>query len=173
MRCTEKQLRIKREYRLTHPIEQARNNKKFTDGNRPQTAARLRRYRKSPEGRIATRKTDARRRVRLKIDVLTKYGGGKCECVRCGFSDVRALSLDHIYGNGNEHRRRETFKGGVDFYRALKQAGYPSGYQTLCMNCQFIKRVENKELSYRGTIEEHGPVVPIRIDWAKLQPQLL
>lgn len=81
-------------------------------------------------------------RMEARREVLTHYGNGKHACVGCGFSDDRALSLDHIDGGG----RKET-KGGVSFYCHLRNNNYPEGYQTLCMNCQFIKRVEKKEYS--------------------------
>lgn len=76
-----------------------------------------------------------------KIKVLTHYGNDTCACVRCGVEDIRVLSLDHIYNNGYEERRR-TGWSGHEFYRQLIIAGFPEGYQTLCMNCQWIKRYE-------------------------------
>ena len=79
-------------------------------------------------------------RWETKIEVLTHYGGGKCACILCGFSNVKALSIDHIDGNGRGHRRQVGIRGGFHFYRWLKRNGYPDGYQTLCMNCQFVKR---------------------------------
>jgi len=80
---------------------------------------------------------------KLKTEVLTHYGGGKLACVKCGFLDFRALSLDHIHGGGREERGNSS----QGFFLRLKREGYPEGYQTLCMNCQFIKRYENNELS--------------------------
>ena len=80
----------------------------------------------------------------LKIEVLTHYGGGKCSCVKCGFSDVRALSIDHIAGGGNRQRKGK-LRTSTAFYGWLKSEGYLIGYQTLCMNCQFVKRFENDE----------------------------
>jgi hypothetical protein len=82
---------------------------------------------------------------RLKEDVLTHYGRGKLACVKCGFSDIRALSIDHINGGGNKERKKLKI-GGRPFYSYLKASNYPEGYQTLCMNCQWIKRVENNEI---------------------------
>ena len=73
----------------------------------------------------------------LRLRVLGYYGGGKLACAQCGFDDERALSIDHINNNGAEHRREI---GRVSIYRWLKARNYPDGYQTLCMNCQFIKR---------------------------------
>jgi len=88
-------------------------------------------------------KRNARKREReriLKLDVLTHYGNGKCACVVCGFQDIRALSIDHIAGGGNKFRRQANKKGGYNFYKWLIDHSLPPGYQTLCMNCQWIKR---------------------------------
>ena len=79
--------------------------------------------------------------VKARDEALTHYGKGKLACVRCGYTDVRALSIDHIDGRGHEHRK--LIKGYIG--RWLKKNNYPEGYQTLCMNCQWIKKHENKE----------------------------
>lgn len=81
-------------------------------------------------------------KLNQKIDVLTYYGGGKLACVKCGFDNIHALSIDHINGGGGQHRNRLSHN---NFYRWLQREGYPTGYQTLCMNCQFIKRFEGRE----------------------------
>lgn len=79
---------------------------------------------------------------KVKVEVLTHYGSGKCSCFKCGFSDIRALTLDHVNG-----RKESSDKHGQRLYRRLKGDGYPEGYMTLCMNCQFIKKVENREIN--------------------------
>lgn len=86
---------------------------------------------------------------RRKLDVLTHYGNGKCACVQCGFDNIVALTIDHMENNG----RKERLMLGVlnrptQFYRWLKRNNYPSGYQTLCMNCQWVKRAEFYERNY-------------------------
>lgn len=78
---------------------------------------------------------------KTRIEVL-KYYSPELSCVRCGFSDLAALSIDHINGNGNKHREEIH---NANIYRWLKNNDYPEGFQILCMNCQFIKRHENKE----------------------------
>ena len=83
---------------------------------------------------------------KLKIEVLAHYSGGALVCVRCGFDDLRALSLDHIDGNGRKDRADPKYNASK-FYISLRRMDYPEGFQTLCMNCQYIKRVENNELS--------------------------
>ena len=90
-----------------------------------------------------------RYRKNLKKRVLSYYGGGKLACIKCGFSDIRALSIDHINGNGCKHRKK-LLTSGKTFYRWLEKQDYPKGYQTLCMNCQFIKREENRECCQPG-----------------------
>ena len=84
-------------------------------------------------------------RAQLKLKILTHYGDGKCACVLCGFDDIRALSIDHINGNGTQHRKAEGISGGRQFYVWLKKNSLPEGYQTLCMNCQYIERSQEKE----------------------------
>lgn len=79
-----------------------------------------------------------------KVEILTHYSNGEPVCVKCGFSDIRALSIDHILGGGGYHRKSNTIIG-TNFYRWLKLNNYPEGYQVLCMNCQFIKRYNNME----------------------------
>lgn len=92
-------------------------------------------------------KGTARKRWReLKVEVLTHYGGGRLVCTHCGCIDIRVLSIDHIEGGGLQHRNTIKVHSGSGFYSWLRKVGFPEGYQTLCMNCQFIKRAENKEI---------------------------
>ena len=94
---------------------------------------------RSPKRKKARKLTYKQRYyLKYKIQVLTYYGGGKLACVHCGFSDIRALSIDHIAGEGHRDRR------GNLYCRLIRQ-NFPPGYQTLCMNCQLIKRFENNE----------------------------
>lgn len=73
---------------------------------------------------------------RLKDTVFEKYGN---ICSACGFSDIRALTLDHVLNNGAEERKSIGERG---VYRRSLDDQYTEEYQILCMNCQFIKRVE-------------------------------
>ncbi len=82
-------------------------------------------------------------------------------CQRCGFSDIRALSIDHIAGGGLAHARQlghKNMRGGTNLYRWIRDNGFPTGFQVLCMNCQFIKRHENNECTGAGRIKEYIPV---------------
>lgn len=77
-----------------------------------------------------------------KEKVFLHYGKGEIECAMCGFSDARALTIDHVEGGGNKHRKEV---GSNYVYRWIVKNNFPSGFQILCMNCQFIKIVENDE----------------------------
>lgn len=61
-------------------------------------------------------------------------------------SDIRCLTIDHINGGGTKEREKNKIPSGQAFYTWLKKNGYPDGYQVLCMNCQFIKRITSGEL---------------------------
>ena len=77
---------------------------------------------------------------KIKMEVLSHYSEGRFTCVRCGFNDLRALSIDHINGGGNKHRKEEGY--GSNFYGWLIKNKFPDGFRTLCMNCQWITRQE-------------------------------
>ncbi len=85
-----------------------------------------------------------------KGEVLTHYGNGKCACVVCGYENVKALSVDHINGKtANEPTDKKL--NGIGMYLWLIREIFPQGYQTLCMNCQFIKREDKREFANQYT----------------------
>ena len=108
--------------------------------------------RKTPEERAATRRATANRwraanaekvreaakrdRDALRLAVLTHYSTGETpECACCREDTLVFLTLDHVDGGGAEARRKANSRGGTDYYRRLRRAGYPSGYRVLCWNC--------------------------------------
>ena len=72
------------------------------------------------------------------------------KCCKCGFSDKRALQIDHIYGGGRVHMLSVGF-GGRSYYKSiLEDPDLEAKFQILCANCNWIKRYENKEVLLRG-----------------------
>jgi len=70
--------------------------------------------------------------------IIFGHYGSKCAC--CGEDIAEFLTIDHIDGNGNKHRRSLN-KRGFGFYRWLINQGLPSGYQILCWNCNCAKSI--------------------------------
>lgn len=68
----------------------------------------------------------------LKVEVMDAYGG-KCAC--CGESTLEFLTIDHVNGDGHEHRK--SVGKGKNIYRDIKRQGFPQDgrYQVLCFNC--------------------------------------
>jgi hypothetical protein len=82
-------------------------------------------------------------RTDWRIKVIGHLGG---KCVICGFSDIRALQIDHVSGGGRVDRKGLT----TGFYKKVVED--KSGkYQLLCANCNAIKRIINHEFK-KGTI---------------------
>ena len=126
----------------------------------------------NPEGRRRIRKKHSRTPAahaaarlvdyKAKIETLRAYSpNGEIQCRWCGFDDIRALHLDHIENNGAADRAARTGKprrAGVNFYRILRRAGFPPGYQVLCANCNLVKHHEWQ----RGEIEKRWSDKPVR-----------
>ena len=82
-------------------------------------------------------------RDKRKKDAFKAYGGYICRC--CGETTPLFLTIDHINNNGADHRReigrgrKSNASGPV--YAWLRKNNYPEGFQVLCMNCNFGKRM--------------------------------
>lgn len=112
-------------------------------------AANMRRYRAENPEKYANQSRAAKRKLREKI--LSAFGG---VCAICGFSDERALTLDHVLNNGAEERKKLGERGV--YYRALKPE-HRHEYRMLCMNCQFIARHEvGRQNQHRLWQHSHG-----------------
>jgi len=73
---------------------------------------------------------------KLRQLVLDNYGR-VCAC--CGEVTEQFLSIDHMNNDGAVHRKLIKGLNGGSIYFWLKREGFPSGFQTLCYNCNFAK----------------------------------
>ncbi len=84
--------------------------------------------------------------------ILAFFGG---VCVRCGFSDSRALQMDHINGDGWKERKHQGGRSQSLNQRYRFIVDDPDAararYQLLCANCNSIKRIENREYANATT----------------------
>lgn len=88
------------------------------------------------ECRECRRKISCARRLQFKIAVMTHYSGGSPpHCACCRESAIEFLTIDHVNGGGNAHRREAKLNGGYATHLWLKKNGYPAGFRVLCMNC--------------------------------------
>lgn len=91
--------------------------------NREWKAANELRYRSQQRAYTAAKRAERRALV------LSHYGG---DCACCGESEPLFLTIDHIEGNGNAHRREI---GRTDMWIWLHANDFPEGFQILCFNC--------------------------------------
>jgi hypothetical protein len=68
--------------------------------------------------------------------VLSHYSGGSMRCACCGEDEIEFLGIDHIHGDGAQHRR-EVRPSAI--YRWLIKHKFPPGIQVLCHNCNLSK----------------------------------
>lgn len=117
--------------------------------NRINSRERMRHRRSDPiQRKMLLDKTTEFKRA-LRYEVLSHYSGEQPKCVICGFSDLRALCLDHINNDGAAHRKKlckqlanaPRGSGSYAVYRDVKKNNYPPQYQVLCHNCNTIKQV--------------------------------
>jgi len=103
--------------------------------SKAKSLARMRRYQRE---RPAYFRDAARESAqRLRQEVLDHYGHA-CTC--CGQLGDLFLSIDHVDNDGAAHRKQ--LGGGTGYvYRALRRLGYPTGFQTLCHNCNHAKHL--------------------------------
>ena len=105
------------------------------------------------ESKQRTWRREWRRRIAWKYREQALQALGSA-CVRCGFTDPRALQIDHKEGNGMAHRRALTkgkrYSGDAQTRLHKDVLANLSRFQLLCANCNWIKRHENAE-------DGHGP----------------
>lgn len=91
--------------------------------------------------RQAVNAGNLKRRNEVRDAVYKAYGGYRCAC--CGETERAFLSIDHVNNDGSVHRRQNNLKTGEQMYRWLIRNKFPSGFQILCMNCNWGKRSNN------------------------------
>ncbi len=132
--CIAKSTRARREadpdaFRLP---ERARQRRYYAaDPEKFRAEMRRRRHEDPERARAIQRRSDAR----VRQAVFDRYGW-TCAC--CGATEN--LTIDHINGDGKEHRAADGLgKGSHKFYRWLVANNFPEGFQTLCGVCNRSK----------------------------------
>ena len=76
----------------------------------------------------------------IKHEVFMHYGGYTCKC--CGEKEKEFLTIDHIDGGGNQHRKAMGGRGTY-IYNWIRKNDFPSMFQVLCYNCNLAKARNN------------------------------
>lgn len=122
---------VKSEFHQRKCKDAKRYRRKYSE--RMRTNAKARYYRR----RIPFMDKVKERRSRIKEEVYDQYGHF-CAC--CGESNKAFLSIDHIFGGGTAHRKKNYW-----VYEDIKKHGFPKDlYQILCMNCNWGKRFRSE-----------------------------
>ena len=127
------------------------DRRKHYQENKDKINAKRREHRKNPEvnkrlneqnlkwrhdnierAREITNRAKKKYDEKCKEEVFNHYGN-KCAC--CGESNPAFLTIDHIDGGGTQHRKKIKEKITVWLYKN----NFPTGYQTLCFNCNWGK----------------------------------
>ena len=88
------------------------------------------------KGKDYRKEVNRKSRDKLRREVLSAYSEDPPLCACCGEEHIEFLQLDHINGDGRQHRAG--FKGS-EFYVGLRKQGFPKdlGLRVLCSNCNF------------------------------------
>ena len=73
----------------------------------------------------------------LKQLVISHYGG---RCAICGETHLSFLCIDHINNDG--FKCKENARFGTGLYCSIIREGFPSGYQVLCWNHNWLKHLD-------------------------------
>lgn len=107
-------------------------------------------------------KKQQERFLRKKILVMSHYSP-KLTCLCCGENELKFLSIDHINNDGAKHKKEnKNLKGGNPMYYWIIKNNFPEGFQVLCMNCNFGKRMNGGICPHKSK-ELHK--IPITLEW--------
>lgn len=106
----------------------------------------------APRCRLCANTKTKALRLKQRKEIFQLLGGAKC--VRCGFTDMRALQIDHVKGGG--FKELKGVKSLAAYYKLIR--ANPRRYQVLCANCNQIKKVEENEVRSTGYPERRSHV---------------
>jgi len=105
---------------------------------RDEAAAYMRKRRRDPAFKLVEHRRNLRQRANNKFDVINHYTDGRLVCACCRES-YYFLTVDHIDGLGEQHRKEIGNPGSNSIYIYLRRGNYPLGFQILCYNCNFAR----------------------------------
>lgn len=89
-------------------------------------------WKRTPKGKLREKEY----KLRVRTACIAQYSNNKNECACCQETTFEFLTIDHINNDGAQHRKSINHS---NIYVWLRKNNYPSGFQVLCMNCNFAK----------------------------------
>ena len=118
--------------RSKHPDKYKGYKRKYYERNKQKILETAKRYYMETIKKNYKLKRDA-----VKRTVFEYYSKCVIRCACCGETDERFLTIDHIHGKKKHgHNKNST---GMTLWRWLIRNNFPSGFQILCMNCNWAK----------------------------------
>jgi len=117
----------------------AERQRRYRVKSREKWLASQKRYRETHQSarREDGRDRERERREKARCELITALGG----VCSCGFSDQRALQIDHVHDDGKSERILFKFDY-VAMRRHMRRTVKSGRYQVLCANCNAIKQWE-------------------------------
>lgn len=142
-----------------HRAYYAKNRKKILAKNKEwQIANKERIHQRELQNAAKILRRQANQRYEIRQKILEKLGGS---CARCGFSDWRALQIDHVNCDGYAQRKKYHYTAEYALILSLPKEELDKKYQLLCANCNWIKRFEHdKTKFYHRTNLKKEVIVP-------------
>ena len=134
--CEENKEKIseqKRKYYEENKEKIKEYNRKYCEENKEKKSEQKRKYYEENKEKIL------KYRKELRLKILDHYCNGNIKCQNCDIEDIRVLTLDHIYNNGNIHRKKNSNCSGNGLYHWIIKNNFPPIFQVLCMNCNWLK----------------------------------
>lgn len=126
----EEYLAYQRQNRLDNLEARREQSRQWRLKNGDKHRADSRRYALEHKQEISEKLKKSRREI--KQTIVDGYGGA-CAC--CGERALEFLTIDHVNGDGADHRRSLGTKQSRVLYLALIAQGFPAGFRVLCFNC--------------------------------------
>ena len=126
-----------RRYHLEHPEANKENHRRYYQKHHDEVRVRQHKY------NVKTYKM-----IKEKIFNIL---GNSCYNPDCPIPkdkvDIRALQIDHVYGNGNQIRSILNSSSSIQYYKKILKEleGGSKEYQVLCVYCNWLKSFTNGE----------------------------
>ena len=132
-------------YRKENPQIVKECKKRYREKNKQELLLKRKKYYELFPNKEVDRGRNVREKLRNQIfDIIGR------QCIKCGFLDIRALQFDHINGDGYKESKKRGILGKTLRYLRDNPELCKQTLQTLCANCNTIKRFSKNESKKRG-----------------------